>query len=89
MTVLHRDLVVTADDGHVVKILKFLHGALRHEQRAFLRLEDETGAAVLSRPDQAAGVREFELNRQGAGGRIDRALDRIEASLVGVDGPIR
>ena len=47
-----RDLAVGADDGDAVKILQFLHGALRHEERAGLGVER---APARGRTGPAAG----------------------------------
>ena len=52
-TFLNVDLAVRADDGHAVEVLQFLHGALRHEQRAGLACRASTPARARTGP--AAG----------------------------------
>ncbi len=86
--VAERDLVVGADHRHAVEILQFLHGALRHQQGAGVGVEQQPRAAVLTGPQQQIRIGEFELNAQGAGRRVDRALDQVDAAGLRVDAAV-
>ena len=65
LDVAERDLAVGADDGDAVQVLQLLHGALRHEERAGLGVEQQPRAAVLAGPQDAVGVRESRSARRG------------------------
>ena len=47
-----RDFVLVVDHRDAVQVLQFLHGALRHEERAALGVEQHARAPVLARPQE-------------------------------------
>src|SRR5205823_5832050 len=80
--------ILAAPAGHAVLVLQFLNGALRHEQRAGLRIKEQPCPSVLTGPEHRVGIGKQELDAQRAGGCVDRALDRPEVAGLRMRGPV-
>ena len=66
--------LVALHDGDAVQVLELLDGALRHQQRPGLGVEQDPRAAVLARAEHLLGIGKHELHV-----RVFRSSDRRRA----------
>ena len=84
LDVLERHLAAAVHDRHAVQVLQLLDRSLLHEQRADLVVEERAGAPVLPRAEEQLRIREQQLDAQGPGRRVDRAIHDVDLPGVGI-----
>src|SRR6185369_12258466 len=84
----HRDLAVVGYDGHGVRGLQLLDGALRNQNCALAEIDRSAHPSVLARTDELLRIRETDFEHQRAGGGIDQTVGKLETAAMIVHRPV-